>query len=378
MTATRWWRLVAGTAAGLLVVVALLLTALRIAIAYVPHNEQKLRTWIERQTQMKFEYSRLDARLRWYGPEVVLRDLRVVAEDGSQILFATREGSIGLDLWNFLRTGQFVAGRIRILEPRVTVVRLADGRIRLLGLRERPADRPPFDFDRLPAGRVIVDDATVVYRDLKTGRAPLELTELDVQLRRDRDFVVLEGNATLPDELGTRAEFNARLKGTLDEREHLDARVEIDADTVRLAGLKDFLPPQVARPLAGSGHLRGVFALEQGKVSSVRLGFELRDVALQLPRRAVPPIEAVRITDPRLELAPGNKVKFPTVTKADGRRARRCRCRQRLATAPSKAMHACDATATPGSSGFRACARRPARNARRTKRGRGDAGPGSR
>ena len=78
MTSTRWWRLVAGTAAGLLVVVALLLTALRIAIAYVPHNEQKLRTWIERQTHMKFEYSRLDARLRWYGPEVVLRDLRVL------------------------------------------------------------------------------------------------------------------------------------------------------------------------------------------------------------------------------------------------------------------------------------------------------------
>ena len=81
MTSIRWWRLVAGTAAGLLVVVALLLTALRIAIAYVPHNEQKLRTWIERQTHMKFEYSRLDARLRWYGPEVVLRDLRVVERD---------------------------------------------------------------------------------------------------------------------------------------------------------------------------------------------------------------------------------------------------------------------------------------------------------
>ena len=315
MTATRWWRLAAGTAAGLLVVVALLLTALRIAIAYVPHNEQKLRTWIERQTHMKFEYSRLDARLRWYGPEVVLRDLRVVAEDGSQTLFATREGSVGLDLWNFFRTGQFVAGRVRILEPRVTIVRLADGRIRLLGLRERPADKPPFDFDRLPAGRIVIDDATVVFRDLKTGRTPLELTHLDVQLRRDRDFIVMEGSTTLPEQLGTQAEFNVRLKGTLDELEHLDARVEIEADTVRLAGLQDFLPAQVARPLAGSGHLRGVVALEQGKVSNLRLGFALRDVALQLPRRTVPPIEAVRITEPRLELAPGSKMPYPTVTK---------------------------------------------------------------
>ena len=315
MTATRWWRLAAGTAAGLLVLVALLLTALRLAIAYVPHNEQKLRTWIERQTQMKFEYSRLDARLRWYGPEVVLRDLRVVAEDGSQTLFATREGSVGLDLWNFFRTGQFVAGRVRILEPRVTIVRLADGRIRLLGLRERPADKPPFDFDRLPAGRIVIDDATVVFRDLKSGRAPLELTNLDVQLRRDRDSIVMEGAARLPQQLGTEAEFNVRLKGTLDEFEHLDARVEVEAGSVRLPGLQDFLPAQVARPLAGSGRLHGVFALAQGKVSNLRLDFALRDVALQLPRRTVPPIAAVRITEPRLELAPGNTIPYPTVTK---------------------------------------------------------------
>ena len=159
MTSVRLWRIVAGAAAGLLVCVALLVTALRIALAYVPQNEQALRGWIEAQTQTRIEYSGLDARLRWFGPEVVLRDLRVLEPDGSQTMFAAREGSVGLDLWNFFRTGQLVAGRVGIAGPRVTIVRLADGRIRLLGLRERPADRPPFDFDRLPAGRVVVADA---------------------------------------------------------------------------------------------------------------------------------------------------------------------------------------------------------------------------
>ena len=321
MSSTRWWRLIAGTAAGLLVLLALLLTALRIAIAYVPHNEQKLRTWIERQTQMKFEYSRLETRLRWYGPEVVLRDLQVLDADRSQAMFVTREGTVGLDLWNFLRTGQFVAGRIRILEPRVTIVRLADGRIRLLGLRERPADRPPFDFDRLPAGRLIVEDAVVVYRDLKTGRAPIELTRLDAQLRRDRDTVVMEGNTTLPQALGTRADFRVRLKGSLDMREQLDARVEVDADQLRLAGLRDFLPSSVAVPTAGAGPVRGVLALRQGRVSGLQLEFALREVALKLPARAVPAIETVRITDPRLELAPGARMRNATVTRQMVQRA---------------------------------------------------------
>jgi uncharacterized protein YhdP len=245
VTAARLWRIVAGTAAGLLVVVALLLTALRIALAYVPQKEQKLLRWIERQTQMQVEYSRLDTRLRWYGPEVVLHDLRVLEPDGSQAMFATREGSVGLDLWNFFRTGQFVAGRVSIVEPRVTVVRLADGRIRLLGLRERPSDRPPFDFDRLPAGRVVVAGATVVFRDLKTGRAPVELTGLELELRRDRDYVLLEGTTDLPQTLGTRASFEIRLKGSLDDGERLDAQVEVDADELRLAGLRDWVPSRL-------------------------------------------------------------------------------------------------------------------------------------
>jgi uncharacterized protein (TIGR02099 family) len=315
VTAARLWRIVAGVAAGLLVCVALLVTALRIALAYVPQNEQALRGWVERQTQMRIEYASIDARLRWFGPEVVLRDLRVLEPDGSQAMFATREGSVGLDVWNFFRTGQLVAGRVRIVEPRVTLVRLADGRIRLLGLRERPADRPPFDFDRLPAGRVVVADAVVVFRDLKTGRAPIELTHLDVELRRDRDYLLLEGAAELPESLGTRARFEIRLKGSLDERERLDARVEVDAAEVRLTGLRDFLPARVAQPLSGVGPVLAVVAVKQGQLANASLQLGLRDVVLQLPERVLPPIEAVQITQPRLELAPGNRIPYATVTR---------------------------------------------------------------
>jgi uncharacterized protein YhdP len=161
----------------------------------------------------------------------------------------------------------------------------------------------------------------VVFRDLKTGRSPLELTALDVQLRRDRDYVVLDGNASLPAELGRRTDFEVRLKGTLDEREHLDARIEIEADSLRLAGLRSFLPAGTAVPLGGGGNVRGVLALQQGRLSRVSLGFELQDVDLQLPTRNVPDIEAVRITKPRLELAPDNKIRYPTVTKEMVQRA---------------------------------------------------------
>ncbi|HWJ05042.1 MAG TPA: YhdP family protein [Steroidobacteraceae bacterium] len=312
----RLWRIVAGTFAGLLVMAALLITALRIAIAYLPQHADTLRAWVEAQTEMRFQYSRLDARLRWFGPELVLRELRVMADDGSQTLFTAREGSVGLDLWNFFRTGQLIAGRVHIDRPRVTLVRLPDGRIRLLGLGERPADRPPFDLDRLPAGRLELEGATVVFRDLRhPEQPPLELKDLDGVLRRDRDQVLIEGDARLPEALGSRASFEVRLKGSLDEREHLDARFELRADSLRLAGLQDFLPPQTARPRSGRGPVHVIVALTQGQLSNARVEIDLRNVTLDLPARSVPPVEAVRVDNPRLERAAGNFIAHPTITK---------------------------------------------------------------
>jgi hypothetical protein len=247
----RLWRIAGGIVAGLLILAALLLGALRLAVARVPEYAERIQGWIERQTELRVEFTGLDARLRWYGPEIVLHGVRVLDRDGTQALFETREGTVALDAWNLFRSGELVAGRIRFVGPAVTVVRLADGRIRLLGQRERPADRPPFDLDRLPAGRVEIEDATVTYRDLKTGRGPWTLEKLSLSLQRDRDHVNATGSARLPASLGTALDFEGRLRGALGRFAELDARVELRAERLLLPGLADFLPLQVARPLAG-------------------------------------------------------------------------------------------------------------------------------
>jgi uncharacterized protein (TIGR02099 family) len=311
----RPWRVLGAICVGALVLAAFVITALRIAIAYLPENADRLRGWIERQTGTRIEYDALDARLRWYGPEVVVRRLRVLDHDGTQALFAAREGSVGLDLWNFFRTGQFVAGRVRVAEPRMTVVRLVDGRIRLLGQAERPADRPPFDFDRLPAGRVVVEDATVIYRDLKSGAPPLELRNLQGGLRRDRDFVVIEGTAQLPAALGSTAQFDVRLKGSLDDPARLDGRVDLQVVALKLAGLAPYLPSGITHAKSGQGDTRVVLAVRAGQLAKARLKLALRGVVLPIPARTVPAVEAVRVGDPRVETAAGAFMPHPTITR---------------------------------------------------------------
>jgi len=298
-SSARLWRILAGTLAALLILSGVLVGALRLALARVPENAARIQAWVERQTDYRMEFRGIDARLRWWGPEVVLRDVRVLdRDDPSQALFETREGAVSLDVWNLFRTGELVAGRLRIVGPELTVVRLADGRVRLLGQRERPADRPPFDLDRLPAGRLEVEDATVHYRDLKTGRGPWRLTRAHISLRRAHDAVDVAGDARLPIDLGTRIEFEGRLRGSLDRFAELVMQVEVRVDQLVLAGLGELLPEGTGRPLSGSGPLRAFAAFDRGRLEQLRLDLNLSDVAFAVPSRNVPPVEALEVAAP--------------------------------------------------------------------------------
>jgi len=308
----RVWRIAAGVLGALLILGGTVLGALRLLVAQVPENAGRVQAWIEQQTHLRVEYREVDARLRWFGPEVVLKRVRVLDRDGTQALFTTREASVGLDLWNFLRTGQFVAGRLRFEGPDITVVRLSDGHIRLLGQQERPTDHPLFDLDRLPAGRVIIDNASVTYRDLGTGRGPWRLEDLSLTLRRDRDVVVASGSAQLPAGLGGKVDFSADLQGSLQEFAHLTARVTLRVPRVVLAGWSELLPEGIAQLRAGGGAVEATVAVAQGRLQQARIALDFAGVRLELPQRQPPPVETIVTSEPHRE--PGDSaLSLPSV-----------------------------------------------------------------
>jgi uncharacterized protein (TIGR02099 family) len=301
--AARIWRTGAAIVVALLILAALVLGALRLAIARVPDEAARIQAWVEQQTNLRVEYDALDARLRWFGPEIVLRGVRILESDGSEALLRAREGSVGLDLWSLFRSGELVAGRVRFEGPTLTVVRFADGRIRLLGQNERPLDRPPFDLDRLPAGLLVVADATVTYRDLATGAPPLTLTRMQVELRRQHESTAVSGSARLPAVLGRSVDFRGHLRGSLEHFDALDAELELHVDRVVLPGLAPYLPSWVARPVSGSGQLQGLVRFKQGTLAGARLNLGLADVGLALPPRKAPTVAALRLSAP--ERPPG-------------------------------------------------------------------------
>ena len=201
------------------------------------------------------------------GPRSCCATCACSTSDGSQTLFTTREGSVGLDLWNFFRTGQFVAGRVRLDGPRVTLVRLADGRIRLLGLRRasgRPAAvrlRPAARGTRRDRGR-----DRRVPRSHDRPAAARARRDSTAELRRDRDFVVHGGRRAAA--RGARHDASSstcdsRVRSTIASTSTRASNSR--STTLQLAGLVDFVPAQFARPLGGRGPVRAVLATRAGR-----------------------------------------------------------------------------------------------------------------
>ena len=278
---------------------------------------------------MRIEYSHLDARLRWYGPEVVLRDVRVLDRDGSQALFATREGSVGLDVWNFFRTGQFVAGRVHFVGPSITVVRLADGRIRLLGQSERPVG--PSAVRPGPTARGACRD-----RGRHGGVSRPEDRSGAAATRRP-------GTHTAP-----RSRFRRRWKVPHSCRNHwarasnftgaierLARRTQASCtrasscrhDELRLAGLQGHCLPNLAGPVAGRGATRIVVAVGRTAASNARESSSTcATCCCRCQPAPYPPVEAVQISPVQLVArARQAAVSDRGQDRGAARRARRCR-----------------------------------------------------
>ena len=254
---------------------------------------------VEQQTDLRIEYDSIDARLRWFGPEIVLRGVRVLERDGSEALLLAREGSVGLDLRSLFRTGELVAGRVRFTGPTLTVVRFPDGRVRLLGQNERPLDRPPFDLDRLPAGWLVVGRHRHLSPDLASGVAPATFTGIQLDpAAANTDGTAVTGSARLPATLGRSIDFRGDLRGrsSISKRSMRSSKSGPTVSSWR--GLAPFLPTSVARPTTGSGGIQGQVRFNQGKLAHARLDLDLADLGLELPQRDIPTVPTLALSAP--------------------------------------------------------------------------------
>lgn len=303
---------------GLVIFLAALLIAFRIVLAHAPEYRLQVQRWVSDRTGLDIQFSRMDARLRFYGPELVFDSAVVRSRDGRRTFVSAKRVSLGFDAWAAIGSLR-LAGRLVLERPDLQVIRTTEGRIEVVGQSELPARDPaiPFKPDAIPAGRLQVVDARVSFRDLKTGRGPWVVPGVSFDLKRSGRAMHLQGEAELPAKLGKSLRFSADTEGRLAEAEDLRWQFDIAARELDLAGWTELSPKDFPAPRQGRGSfvLSGIF---QGtNVSELAAQVQFNNVTLTLPAWRTPLPEVAKLEqyaeeDEALEATTAPSAPLPT------------------------------------------------------------------
>src|SRR6202050_3497262 len=124
MTIRKLGKVLAFVFGGFLLLVLLAMLAVKIALDRAPHYQAEIKEWVHAQTGFHIAFEHVSPAFRWYGPELYFQRLELRSKDDQRVLARAAGGRVAADVWQLLRSGKLLAGRIELESPNISVVRL--------------------------------------------------------------------------------------------------------------------------------------------------------------------------------------------------------------------------------------------------------------
>src|ERR1700761_3558228 len=128
MIIRRLGKIVGFSLGGLLLLLLLVMLALKLILDRAPRYQAEIKEWVHAQTGYHIGFARVSPAFRWYGPELYFDRLELRSKDDQRVLARAAGGRVAADIWQLIRTGKLLAGRIELETPNISVARLGPDR----------------------------------------------------------------------------------------------------------------------------------------------------------------------------------------------------------------------------------------------------------
>ena len=226
----------------------------------------------------------------WEGlrPHVSLEDFAIADRRGKVALgFERAEATLS---WWALAAGRVRFHDIDFYRPALELRRGADG---IIYLADKPLNEAgPGDGDftawLLAQPRLGIHDATLVWKDEKTGAPELRLASVEIAVRKRHGHHLAALTAVPPRELAGRIDLRAKVRLTQDGRRwRASGELFVEGRNADLAGLRAHLPvPETLR--TGVGSLRVWAQFSHEGLQDVVADLNMRDARGQLASDVLP------------------------------------------------------------------------------------------
>ena len=271
--------------AGLVLLVLVLMLALKLALDRAPHYQAQIKEWVHAQTGYHIGFAGVSPAFRWYGPELYFDGLELRSKDDQRVLARAAGGRVAADIWQLIRTGKLLAGRIEIDSPAIAVARLGPQRFAVASEIELGGEDSllgTLKLSDLPAGRLVIRHAVLTMQNWNPALPQLILQDVDIDVRRDARELALEFSALLPAVLGGTVTFKGGMRGDGDVQTlpwHALARVR----DISFPGWHELLPEFLSHLDSGVGALEVAALGEGAMLSRADVEFGAINVVTRLP-----------------------------------------------------------------------------------------------
>ncbi|MDE2348150.1 MAG: TIGR02099 family protein [Gammaproteobacteria bacterium] len=248
-------KILAISAAALLLVVLVAMLALKLALDRVHAYQAEIKAWVHARTGFYIRFAHVAPSLRWYGPQLSFRQLELRSKDDRRVIAKAARGSIGSDVWRLLSSGRLFAARIELDSPDILVERTGATRFALaseIPLQGAGAADAGFNLDDLPPGILVLRHGRMMVTNWSRGLPRLVLSDVDLDVRRDAGAIHLSFGARLPRVLGGALQFGATLR-RLGDLQNIAWKADLATRDVSFPGWRRLLPDYLDHLRSGSG-----------------------------------------------------------------------------------------------------------------------------
>src|SRR5258707_337208 len=160
-------RLLAFGFGGLLLLVLLAMLGVKLALDRAPRYQAEIKEWLHTQTGYHIAFAHVSPAFRWYGPELYFDQLELRSKDDQRVLARAAGGRVAADVWQLIRSGKLLAGRIEVDSPAIAVARLGPHRFAVaseIELGGEDSTLGTLTLYDLPAGKLAIRHALVTMQ----------------------------------------------------------------------------------------------------------------------------------------------------------------------------------------------------------------------
>ncbi len=270
--------------AGVLGVLLLLMLAIKLALDRAPAYQAEIREWVHAQTGYHIAFAGVSPSFRWYGPELHFDRLELRSKDDARVLARAAGGRVAADIWQLIRSGKLLAGRIELDSPNIVIARLGPTSFALaseIKLGGGNSSLQTLTLDDLPAGKLAIRHAVVTMQNWNSSLPQLTLQNVNLDVRRGDAGLSLAFSGRLPAALGGTLNIFGSASG-LGRLQLLNWSVLARAQDISFPGWRKLLPEYLNRLDAGSGAFELAARGTGQTLARADLDFAARGVVTQL------------------------------------------------------------------------------------------------